>query len=147
MAACLNFDGKVAWSKDRFPRWDMRIEKVAVHDSSEDVAMITFKTEYLVSSTYRGISEDKRVRSIYFSKFKELPVQLWELKSCGTFCWCSCRVWWTAAGKLRSPDTKWWVPNFLAHPGSSRSLATAEIHPAPSILNESYKHKQEINLL
>ena len=27
MRACLNFDGKVAWSKERFARWDMWMEK------------------------------------------------------------------------------------------------------------------------
>ena len=37
MRACLNFDGKAAWSNDRLARWDMRIEKVLAHDLSKDV--------------------------------------------------------------------------------------------------------------
>ena len=37
MRACLNFDGKAAWSNDRLARWDMRIENVLAHDLSKDV--------------------------------------------------------------------------------------------------------------
>ena len=39
MSASLNFDGKVAWVKDRFARWEMRMEKVSRHDFSSEVEM------------------------------------------------------------------------------------------------------------
>ena len=39
MSASLNFDGKVAWVKDRFARCKMRMEKMSAHDFSSEVGM------------------------------------------------------------------------------------------------------------
>ena len=39
ISASLNFEGKVAWVKDRFARCEMRIEKVSAHDFRNDVGM------------------------------------------------------------------------------------------------------------
>ena len=39
MNASLNFEGKVAWVKDRFARSEMRMEKVSAHDFRSDVGM------------------------------------------------------------------------------------------------------------
>ena len=39
ISASLNFEGKVAWVKDRFARCEMRMEKVSAHDFRSDVGM------------------------------------------------------------------------------------------------------------
>ena len=39
MSASLNFDGKVAWVKERFARCEMRMEKVSAQDVTSEVGM------------------------------------------------------------------------------------------------------------
>ena len=39
ISTSLNFEGKVAWVKDRFARCKMRMEKVSAHDFRSDVGM------------------------------------------------------------------------------------------------------------
>ena len=39
ISASLNLDGKVAWVKDWFAKWEMRMEKVSAHDFRSDVGM------------------------------------------------------------------------------------------------------------
>ena len=39
ISASLNLDGKVAWVKDRFARYEMRMEKVSAHDFRSYVRM------------------------------------------------------------------------------------------------------------
>ena len=39
MSASLNFDGNVAWVKDKFARCEMRMEKMSAHDFSSEVGM------------------------------------------------------------------------------------------------------------
>ena len=39
MSASLNFDGKIAWVNERFPRCEMRIKKVSAQDFTSEVGM------------------------------------------------------------------------------------------------------------
>ena len=39
ISASLNFEGKVAWVKDRFAKCEMRMENVSAHDFRSDVEM------------------------------------------------------------------------------------------------------------